>query len=716
MEDHMRYLSLFLSLAVLVAAIAAVIAEPPFVVVLRNAAFDTFQRWTPRAYQTAPVRIIDINEESLAKYGQWPWPRSRMAELVERLRAMKAAAIVFDMVFAEPDRTSPGALARYWPDEPGVADLVRRLPDHDRLFAAAIGGGSVVTGFSMDLEGLSDNRPALKARFVIAGDDPRQFLPVFKGAIPNLRALEEKAAGNGAFNFVPDYDGVIRHVPLVLRMIDDLYPSLAAEALRVAQNARNLVIKSSGASGEGRFGGHTGIVGIRIGSLPVATDAHGEIWVHFSRSLPERYIPSWKILESEVAPESLAGHIVFVGTSAKGLQDLQFTPLGGIIPGVEIQAQLIEQLIQGTYLLRPDWSKAATILYLIMMWGTLLTVGSRLHILWSAVMSAALLGITLLAAWYTFTQARLFLDPLYPSVAFVGMFLAWSIPRHLVTERERRWIRSAFSTYVSPNLVRHLIDNPGQLELGGEYRECSFVLTDLAGFTSIMERSEPSDVVSLLNTYLDEMIKIAFRHDGTLDRIVGDAVAVMFSAPVTQPDHAAQAVACALEMDAFARGFAMEKRAQGMNFGETRIGVHTGVVMVGNFGGKTMFDYRALGDPINTTSRLEGANRYLGTHVCVSGETVAKCPGFTGRPAGTLVLKGKSKGIEVFEPLTEKEARSPATIAYLEAFSLLEREDPGAREAFVALARDFPGDPLVVFHLKRLQHGENGTIVVLREK
>ncbi len=712
----MRYLSFFLSLAVLVAAIAAVISEPPFIVVLRNAAFDTFQRWTPRAYQPAPVCIIDIDEASLAKYGQWPWPRSRMAELVERLRAMKTAAIVFDMVFAEPDRTSPTALARNWPDEPGVADLVRRLPDHDQLFATAIGGGSVVTGFSVKREGPSDSRPALKARFVIAGDDPRQFLSIFKGAITNLQAFEEKADGNGAFNFIPDYDGVIRHVPLVLRMIDKLYPSLAAEALRVAQQVRNFVIKSSGASGQGRFGGHTGIAGIRIGSLQVATDQHGEIWLHFSKSLPERYIPSWKILEGEVAPESLAGHIVFVGTSAKGLQDLHFTPLGGIIPGVEIQTQLAEQLIQGTYLLSPDWSKAATTLYLIMMWGILVSMASRLNILWSALISAAVLGITLLAAWYAFTQIKLFLDPLYPSVSFVVMFLAWSIPRHLVTERERRWIRSAFSTYVSPNLVRHLIENPGQLELGGENRECSFVLTDLAGFTSIMEKYKPSEVVSLLNTYLDEMIKIAFAHDGTLDRIVGDAVAVMFSAPVTQPDHAARAVACALEMDAFARGFGKEKQAQGMSFGETRIGVHTGVVMVGNFGGKTMFDYRALGDPINTTARLEGANRYLGTHICVSGATVAKCPNFIGRPVGTLVLKGKSQGIEAFEPLTHEKAQSPATTAYLEAFSLLEREDPGALEAFAALARDYPDDPLIAFHLKRLQHGEKGTIMVLSEK
>ncbi len=712
----MRSSPFWLSFAALVAALIVVAVEPPLMVALRNASFDTFQRLGPRPYQPAPVRIVDINEKSLEKYGQWPWPRIRMASLVDRLRALGAAVIALDMVFAEPDRTSPSALARYWPSEPGVADLVRRLPDHDQVFATSIAKGSVVTGFSFELEASSDRRPALKARFVIAGDDPKQFLTIFKGAVTNLPALETVAEGNGAFNFTADYDGVIRHVPLILRMNDSLYPSLSAEALRVAQGARNFVVKSSGSSGERRFGGHTGIVGLRIGRLTVATDSRGEIWLHFSDYRPERYIPAWKVLAGQVDPELLAGHIVFVGTSAKGLQDLRFSPLGRMIPGVEVNAQLVEQLIQGTYLTYPDWAKAAMILYLIVMWGFLVTMASRLNILLTAATTLVALGITFSASWYAFTEARLFFDPLFPSLALAVMFLAWSIPRHLLTERERHWIRDVFSTYVSPNLVRHLIDNPGALALGGEKRECSFVLTDLAGFTRFMEKTDPSDVVDLLNNYFDEMIKIAFRHDGTIDRIVGDALAVMFSAPVIQPDHATRAVACALEMDAFARGFARARQAEGVNLGRTRIGVHTGVVLVGNIGGKSMFDYRALGSPINTTARLEGANKYLGTHVCVSKATVAKCQDFIGRPVGTLVMKGKSRGIETFEPLEKKEAEFPGTAAYLAAFRLLERKAPGTREAFTALVRDFPDDPLAAFHLERLKHGETGVTVILSRK
>ena len=212
------------------------------------------------------------------------------------------------------------------------------------------------------------------------------------------------------------------------------------------------------------------------------------------------------------------------------------------------------------------------------------------------------------------------------------------------------------------------------------------------------------------------MVGIAFRHDGTLDRIVGDAVAVMFSAPVLQPDHAARAVACALEMDEFAQGFAAEKRASGIPLGATRIGVHSGPVIVGNVGGRNVLDYRPLGDAINTAARLESLNKHLGTRVCVSGETARLCPGFTGRPVGTLVLKGKTEGVEVLEPLTRDEAAMPCVAAYLAAFRLLEAHDAGAHEAFLALSREAPDDPLVAFHLARLERGETGTLVVMGEK
>lgn len=713
----MKKLHILFSLAILMSAIIIIVLDLPLKSVLQNISFDTFQRLHPREFQNVPVRIVDIDEESLRRHGQWPWPRILLADLVTRLTKMDASAIVFDMVFAEPDRMSPKSLAQFWPGEEEIAKLVAKYPDYDEIFAKAISSGPIVVGFSCSSQSIPGNQqPAIKARFVAAGDDPMQFLLPFKSAVKNLPVIETAASGNGSFNYMADQDGIIRHVPLLLRINNDVYPSLSAEALRVAQGAQNIVVKSSGASGENRFGGHTGIVGIRIGNLPVETDPKGEVWLHYSNERPERYIPAWKVLSGESDNAQIANHILFLGTSAKGLLDLKVNPLGGTIPGVEIHAQLVEQMTQKTYLLHPDWSSSATVLFLIVTWIILNLLVSRSNAMLLAFMTICWIGVTFTGAWLAFTRSKIFVDPLFPSITLAAMYIACSFFRFLETERDRRWIREAFSSYISPNLVQHLIENPKLLKIGGENRECSFVLTDLAGFTTFMEKSDPPQVVSLLNEYIDEMLKIAFNYDATVDRIVGDAIALIFSAPVIQEDHASRAIACAIALDVFARKFSEDMQKQGIPLGGTRIGVHTGMVIIGNFGGKTMFDYRALGDPINTCSRLETVNKHLGTRICVSRETVDKCPGFIGRPIGTLILKGKSQGIETFEPLTREDMDSSHIQAYMAAYQLMAQNDPRAIEAFAVLSNEYPSDPLTRFHLKRLEQGATGVVAVMDEK
>ena len=713
----MKKLPILFSLAILISAIMIILLDLPVKSILQNISFDTFQRLHPREFQKAPVRIVDIDEESLSRYGQWPWPRILLADLVTRLTKMDASAIVLDMVFAEPDRMSPKFLAKFWPGEKDIANLVAKYPDYDEIFATAIRGGPVVAGFSCSSQFIpGSQQPSVKARFVVAGDDPIQFLLPFKSAVKNLLIIEKAVSGNGAFNYIADHDGIIRHVPLLLRINNDLYPSLSTEALRVAQGAQNIVVKSSGASGENLFGGHTGIVGIRIGSVPVETDPKGEVWMHYSNEHPERYIPAWKVLSGTADNTQIAGHIVFLGSSAKGLLDLKVNPLGGTIPGVEIHAQLVEQMMQKSYLLHPYWSSSATVLFLLVSWISLSLLVSRSSAMLLAFMAFGWIGITFTGSWMAFTRAKIFIDPLFPSIALAAMYIAGSFSRFLETERDRRWIRDAFSSYISPNLVRHLIENPKLLKIGGENRECSFVLTDLVGFTAFMENSDPTQVVSILNKYIDEMLKIAFRYDATVDRIVGDAIALIFSAPVVQEDHAFRAVNCAVALDGFARKFSADMQKQGILFGGTRIGVHTGMVIVGNFGGKTMFDYRALGDPINTCSRLETVNKHLGTRICVSRETVDKCPGFIGRPIGTLVLKGKRQSIETFEPLTHEEMQSPHIQDYIEAYKLMAQNNHCAKEAFSVLSNKYPSDTLARFHLDRLEKGAAGVVIIMEGK
>ena len=293
-------------------------------------------------------------------------------------------------------------------------------------------------------------------------------------------------------------------------------------------------------------------------------------------------------------------------------------------------------------------------------------------------------------------------------------YITWRARRLIYEAVDLEKTNAQLGRYFSPNLVRRLADNPDLLHLGGERRELSFVFTDLAGFTSLVERHEPDVVLPMLNEYLEAMVGIVFRHEGTVDRFVGDAVHVIFGAPIPQPDHAARAVACALDMDAFAHAFAARQRAGGVPLGETRIGVNCGSVVVGNFGGESMFDYTAHGDAINTAARLESLNKYLGTRIAVSRAIADAIPDFAGRPAGTFVLKGKSDGLAVLEPLPSERREAPETAAYLEAYEMLQAGASGAEAAFAPLAD--AGDPLARFHLERIRAGETGTTITMTEK
>lgn len=682
--------------------------EPLPLQVMRNAAFDQFQRWHPRPYVDAPVRIIDIDDESLRRLGQWPWPRTRVAELTARLQDAGAASIAFDVVFAEPDRTSPKSMVSVWNADGDTARRLALLPDHDDEFAKVVGRGKVVLGFAVDREGKNTVPPDTKARFINIGESPQPYLHEFGGGVNSLPALESAAAGNGALTFVPDSDGVVRKVPLLLREGDKVLPSLSTEALRVALGARNITIRTDPASG-------VGLSEIRIGDLAIATTPHAEVWVAYTRPQPSRYIPAWKILSGDISSEELKDKILLIGTSAQGLMDLRFSPMTGVMPGVEMHAQFMEQVLTGGGLDRPGWTSAVELAVIVLGGLVVLTIALLCGARISSIAFALLLALWWGSAWQAFTSAGLLIDPLSPALALLVTFVLASILRHLSSERRQRWVKQAFSRYVSPNLVNYLVDHPDSLELGGKRQQCSFVFTDLAGFTSLMERMDPGEAVALLNEYLDRMIAVAFAHQGTLDRIVGDAVAIMFSAPVVQVDHQRRALACALDMQRFATRFVEEVRERGSVFCPTRIGIHTGEVIVGNFGGTNIFDYRALGDPVNTASRLEGANKYLGTLVCVSEATLAGCADAPSRPIGRLVLKGKSQPLMVFEPL-DGAAGAAIDSDYAAAFEAMKAERADALPAFEALAAKRPGDTLVAMHLKRLQAGKLGDLIVLDEK
>ncbi|WP_310389409.1 adenylate/guanylate cyclase domain-containing protein [Roseateles sp.] len=689
-------------LLALILVLGAMVIDPMALRGLRNFTFDQYQRWHPRAYDNPPVRIIDIDDESLRRIGQWPWSRDRLAQLLDETSKLQPASIAIDIVCAERDRN--------WQ----AADVTDR-PDPDAALAQTLARSNVAIGFAMT--GPSA-RPAgtqesgdgllLKASFFALGGDPLAAIHRFQASVSNLPELQEAAAGQGAMTFLPDVDGIIRKVPLLMNLDGRLVPSLAAEALRLAAGASHYTVRSEGDSG--------GVIDVRIGKRSLDTDASGSLWIHYSKPRPERSISAWKILAGEVPADAIKGNIVLVGTSAQGLMDLRFYPLGGIIPGVEVHAQALEQVLAGQPLSRPGWTPAVELLTTLV-GGLLVGVIAMTR---SAAQSSAgffaLAGVLGLSAWQAFIHGQVLIDPSTPILGLAMVFIPTTLMRHLLSERRQRWMKQTFSRYVSPNLVEYLVAHPGALNLGGRRQQCSFVFTDLAGFTALMETMDPTAAVAVLNAYLDRMIAIAFENDGTLDRIVGDAVAIVFSAPIEQADHQQRALRCALQMHSFARDYMDQLLRQNIPFCETRIGVHTGEVTVGNFGGDAIFDYRALGDAVNIAARLEGANKHLGTLICVSEATLAGCPGVAARPIGQLRLSGRSGYVMAYEPLLATAAGPASDPEYQAAFDLIGTDRNGALAAFTNLAIARPKDPLVNLHLDRLQQGKNGIAIEMTEK
>jgi class 3 adenylate cyclase/CHASE2 domain-containing sensor protein len=416
-----------------------------------------------------------------------------------------------------------------------------------------------------------------------------------------------------------------------------------------------------------------------------------------------------------------AGKIVLIGPDLPQI-DRHRTPqtvenLGMIskTPGVVIHAHALAQLLDGRK--APEIHlgvEIATVLVcavVAMLIASLdLPVGVHTAIGVTAFLSVWLLGFVLYSIG----------GPLLPlvstSITFILTFAFGNAFWRGRMRKQRDFIRGAFSHFTSPSVVDQLVDDPGSLRPGGEKREITCLFTDIAGFTSWIEQSEPEAAVAKLNDYLDGMCRIVFDHDGTIDKIVGDALHVFFGVPLHQADHPERAIRCALELDSFGSSFAAAQRAEGVPFGGTRIGVHTGPAVVGNFGGERFFDYTAHGDTVNTAARLEGANKFLGSRLCASGNTARGCPDVTFRPIGVLVLYGKKEPVEVYEPLTEDGSSRIDLPKYLEAYALMRDTDSSARGAFEALAAAYPEDPIAAFHAGRLAAGETGIVIKFEGK
>ena len=483
-----RLIYISLVFALIGGAILLRYADPFFVRALRLIAFDNFQRLDPAPYDpNLPIRVVDIDEKSLSMLGQWPWSRTTVRDLLLALTSKGAAAVAFDVLFAEPDRTSLEEIVKRLPaaQAAAITSAAAGQPSNDELFAAALKETPSVLSIALG-DGASTDVKA-KAGFAFAGDDPRNFLTGFKGATRNLPEFENAAHGIGAFNWVADRDQVVRRVALVFRLNQTFVPSLSVEALRVAQGANTYVLKASNASGETAFGQSTGLNHIRVGDVEVPTDAGGGVYLKFRHFDKKSYIPAWKVLAGEVPQEEIEGKIILIGTSAPGLLDLRATPVDEAIPGIDIHAQLLEHLLTGKFLERPDYALALE-QFVVLVLGIMLAFAlPRVSAKSSAAIGFLTIALVLMGGWVLFKYWRVFIDPSYPALVLGLMTTIITFYTYQSVEAQRSQIRHAFGQYLAPALVEQLAQSPEKLTLGGEDREMTILMSDVRGFTTISE-------------------------------------------------------------------------------------------------------------------------------------------------------------------------------------------------------------------------------------
>lgn len=634
-----RLLPTVLGLALVMGLALLRLADPLPVAAIRDMGFDFYQRVLPRAGADSPVRVVDIDDASLARLGQWPWPRAMLATLTDRVAELGAAAIGYDMLFPEPDRL--GA-------------------DNDAAFATALGKSNTVLGFSV-----SSSAPRLtlqaKAGIAISGSDPAPSLPPITGAVAPLPVLGDAAAGLGGLSLnAEDSAGTVRRVPMLWSDGSSLYPGLSLETLRLALGVSTLVALGDTA------GGHT-LEGVRVGPFTVATTAGGEVVLYDRPDDPAQVLPAWTLLEDgyrSLRPQ-VEGRIVLVGTSAAGLLDLHATPLSPSRAGVLVHAAVIDQIVSGQFLSRADWVLGLEILVLLVAGALLVFVVLRLGPLAGLLVALALVLAIAATSYTAFATRGWLIDATYPAAAALLVYTAMVYFQFSLTERNRQDLRRAFGYYVAPELLARIEHSADQLKLGGEVRQITVMFADMRGFTAFTEAHLPTETLAMLNTLFGALGKEIVDRHGTIDKFIGDSIMAFWNAPVDVPEHPRRAAEAALAMRARLEALNAEGGLRGIAIG---IGLSTGDALVGNMGLESRFDYSAIGDTVNVASRVETESKIIGFDIVASDALRRAVPEFAWLEAGTVRLKGKAQRMPVHILVGDAQiASTPEFVALLQA-------------------------------------------------
>jgi adenylate cyclase len=617
------------------------------------------------------VVLAVIDEKSLDAEGKWPWPRAKLAKLIDYLSEDGAKVVGFDVGFWEPDENSNLAFIQQLESKIGGLQIKhetlahfleesRLLADNDLILANSIkrSKAKVVLGYffhmnaeelgyQMDEETLNERISQIrKSRYPVQFSRGESTIePFFKAYAPesNLPILNEAAHSSGYFTIMPDQDGVVRWSPLVIKCGDEIFAPLSIMSIWHYLDMPPLIARVA----------PYGIEGIQLGDINIPTNEIGQMMINYLGP-PQTFAhyPITDIINNKYPAGEFKDKIVLVGATAVGMYDIRNTPFSPVYPGPEIHATLIDNIIQGQFLDRPEWTKVFDLLAIVLVGIILGFAISRLSAVKGIFFAVGLFIAYIFLTRYLFMSHGLWVNMVYPLAALVILYLSLTIHRYLTEERERRKIKGAFTYYVSSSVVNEMLKHPEKLKLGGDRKELSILFSDIRGFTSIAEGMSPEELVHLLNEYLTAMTDIVFKYDGTLDKYMGDAIMAIYGAPLDLPDHAGRACSSALDMMRELQKLNEKWVAEGKKPVDIGIGINTGPMMVGNMGSEQRFDFTVMGDSVNLGSRLEGANKNYKTNVIISEFTYEKVYGeFLCMELDSVRVKGKRKPVKIYNLL-----------------------------------------------------------------
>ena len=678
----------------LAAMLTVYVNNPAPVQFFRSKAFDFYQVMKPREIPPAneqPVTIIDLDERSLAEVGQWPWPRVKIAELVVGLLNSGAQVVAFDIVFPEADNMNPEFISKTLSglDEETKA-AIRKLPSNDLILANVLKQGRTVLGQATywDERPNSDTPPVSKS-VAIKGTEPgaaklQNYLPSFVSMVRNIEVLEGAAKGHGIFSLVPETDGIVRRVPTLFTYEDQMYPALGVEMMRVMFGRKTLLAEVS----------RLGMERLKITSrkhvppdgLTIPTDNKGRVWPYYSKWDKGKYVSAVDVMNGTHDVSKIMGRMAIIGTSAVGMMDIRSTPVDGIIPGVEVHAQLIENAMsievvnnalkitsKNEFLKRPPMMVGAELM--LVAFGGLLVIwlvpflGAKLTLLVFVVLSSSFLG----GSWYLFTEERVLMDATF---ATLSTFLLYSTLTYLNFSREeaaKKQTRNAFSKYLSPDMVKVVAENPDQLKLGGEKRDMTLLFCDVRGFTTISEQFDAEGLTRLINKLLTPLTNVILARKGTVDKYMGDCIMAFWNAPLDDADHAKHGCLSALamfdEMQPLNDRLEIEAKEEGRKHIPIKVGIglNSGECVVGNMGSDQRFDYSVLGDTVNLASRLEGQSKTYGVRIVIGEPTQVQVPTLATIELDLIKVKGKTQAVRIFSLLGDE---SMAQDPYFQAFKV----------------------------------------------